>query len=61
MSRKKAILFYSLLEALLLLAICMGFVAEVISMKIFILLLVLISVLSAVALIAIIKKTDPNS
>lgn len=61
MSRKKAILLYSLLEALLLLAICLGFVAEVISMKIFILLLVLISMLSAVALIAIIKKTDPNS
>ena len=61
MSRKKAILLYSLLEALLLLAVCLGFVAEVISMKIFILLLVLISVLSAVALIAIIKKTDPNS
>ena len=41
MSRKKAILLYALLEALLLLAICMGFVAEVISMKMFILLLVL--------------------
>lgn len=61
MSRKKAILLYSLLEALLLLAVCLGFVAEVISMKIFILLLVLISLLSAVALIGIIKKTDPNS
>lgn len=61
MSRKKAILLYSLLEALLLLAICMGFVAEVISMKMFILLLVLISVLSLTVLIAIIKKTNPNS
>ena len=61
MSRKKAILLYSLLEALLLLAICMGFVAKVISMKMFILLLVLISVLSLTVLIAIIKKTNPNS
>ena len=61
MSRKKAILLYALLEALLLLAICMGFVAEVISMKMFILLLVLISALSSTVLIAIIKKTNPNS
>ena len=61
MSRKKAILLYALLEALLLLAICLGFVAEVISMKMFILLLVLISVLSSTVLIAIIKKTSPNS
>ena len=39
----------------------MGFVAKVISMKMFILLLVLISVLSSTVLIAIIKKTNPNS
>ena len=61
MSRKKAILLYALLEALLLLAICMGFVNEMISMKMFVLLLVLISVLSSTVLIAIIKKTNPNS
>ena len=61
MSRKKAILLCSLVEALLLLAICMGFVAEVISMKRFIILLVLIYVLSSTVLIAIIKKTNPNS
>ena len=61
MSRKKAILLCSLVEALLLLAICMGSVNEMISMKMFVLLLVLISVLSSTVLIAIIKKTNPNS
>ena len=57
MSRKKAILLYSLFEGILLLAACAGFVTDMISLKVFIIFMLVILMLSSVVLTTIIKKT----
>ena len=57
MSRKKAILLYSLFEGILLLAACVGFVTEMISLKVFIIFMLVILMLSSVVLTTIIRKT----
>ena len=57
MSRKKAIIFYSLFEGILLLAACAGFVTEMISLKVFIIFMLVILMLSSVVLTTIIRKT----
>ena len=57
MSRKKAILLYSLFEGILLLAACAGFVTEMISLKVFIIFMLVILMLSSVVLTTIIRKT----
>ena len=57
MSRKKAILLYSLFEGILLLAACAGFVTEMISLKLFIIFMLVILMLSSVVLTTIIRKT----
>ena len=60
MSRNKAILFYSLFEGILLLAACAGFITEMISLKVFIIFMLVILMLSSVVLTAIVKRTKPN-
>jgi hypothetical protein len=57
MSRKKAIFLYSLFEGILLLAACAGFVTEMISLKVFIIFMLVILMLSSVVLTTIIRKT----
>ena len=57
MSRKKAILLYSIFEGILLLAACAGFVTEMISLKVFIIFMLVILMLSSVVLTTIIRKT----
>ena len=57
MSRKKAILLYSLFEGILLLAACAGFVTEMISLKVFFIFMLVILMLSSVVLTTIIRKT----
>ena len=57
MSRKKAIILYSLFEGMLLLATCAGFFTEMISLKVFIIFMLVILMLSSVVLTTIIRKT----
>jgi len=56
MSRNKAILLYSLFEGILLLAAIVGYVTDVISLKVFIVFMIVIFMLSSVVLTAIIKR-----
>ena len=60
MSRNKAILLYSLFEGILLLAAIAGYVTEMISLKVFIVLMIVIFMLSSVVLTAIIKRRNNN-
>ena len=60
MSRNKAILLYSLFEGLLLLAAIAGYVTEMISLKVFIVFMIVIFMLSSVVLTAIIKRRNNN-
>lgn len=60
MSRNKAILLYSLFEGILLLAAIVGYVTEMISLKVFIVFVIVIFMLSSVVLTAIIKRRNNN-
>ena len=60
MSRNKAILLYSLFEGILLLAAIVGYVTDVISLKVFIVFMIVIFMLSSVVLTAIIKRGNNN-
>ena len=60
MSRNKAILLYSLFEGILLLAAIAGYVTEMISLKVFIVFMIVIFMLSSVVLTAIIKRRNNN-
>ena len=60
MSRNKAILLYSLFEGVLLLAAIAGYVTEMISLKVFIVFMIVIFMLSSVVLTAIIKRRNNN-
>jgi hypothetical protein len=60
MSRNKAILLYSLFEGILLLAAIAGYVTDVISLKVFIVFMIVIFMLSSVVLTAIIKRRNNN-
>jgi hypothetical protein len=60
MSRNKAILLYSLFEGILLLAAIVGYVTDVISLKVFIVFMIVIFMLSSVVLTAIIKRRNNN-
>ena len=60
MSRNKAILLYSLFEGILLLAAIVGYVTDVISLKVFIVFMLVIFMLSSVVLTAIIKRRNNN-
>ena len=60
MSRNKAILLYSLFEGILLLAAIAGYVTEMISLKVFIVFMLVIFMLSSVVLTAIIKRRNNN-
>jgi hypothetical protein len=60
MSRNKAILLYSLFEGILLLAAIVGYVTEMISLKVFIVFMIVIFMLSSVVLTAIIKRRNNN-
>ena len=60
MSRNRAILLYSLFEGILLLAALVGFITEVISLKVFIVFMLIIFMLSSVVLTAIIKRRNNN-
>ena len=60
MSRNKAILLYSLFEGILLLAAIAGYVTDVISLKVFIVFVIVIFMLSSVVLTAIIKRRNNN-
>ena len=60
MSRNKAILLYSLFEGILLLAAIAGYVTEMISLKVFIVFMLVIFMLSSVVLTAIIKQRNNN-
>ncbi len=60
MSRNKAILLYSLFEGILLLAAIVGYVTDVISLKVFIVFVIVIFMLSSVVLTAIIKRRNNN-
>jgi hypothetical protein len=60
MSRNKAILLYSLIEGILLLAAIAGYVTDVISLKVFIVFMIVIFMLSSVVLTAIIKRRNNN-
>ena len=60
MSRNKAILLYSLFEGILLLVAIVGYVTDVISLKVFIVFMIVIFMLSSVVLTAIIKRRNNN-
>ncbi len=60
MSRKKAILYYSILEAILLVALIVCFVTLGIQQKVFLAFMIIIAMLSSLLLIYIIKRTDPD-
>ena len=60
MSRNKAIILYSLFEGILLLAAIAGYVTEMISLKVFIVFMIVIFMLSSVVLTAIIKRRNNN-
>ena len=60
MSRNKAIILYSLFEGILLLAAIAGYVTEMISLKVFIVFMLVIFMLSSVVLTAIIKRRNNN-
>ena len=60
MSRNKAIPLYSLFEGILLLAAIAGYVTEMISLKVFIVFMLVIFMLSSVVLTVIIKRRNNN-